>query len=131
MPGLITFCNSYHYPKEWATLPREAAQGGTSNQNPQDAHGQIPTNTINAHFHTEGVRGAPNKNLQDTNGQTPANAINAHKHTEGARGVIALALRMTKQTIKQGYTSTGEKILFIQRLGENRACFVVETPDGR
>ena len=131
MPGLITFCNSYHYPKEWAMLPGEAAQGGTSNQNPQDAHGQIPTNTINAHFHTEGVRGAPNKNPQDTNGQTPANAINADKHTEGARGVIALALRMTKQTIKQGYTSTGEKILFIQRLGENHACFVVETPDGR
>ena len=131
MPGLIMFCDSYHYPKEWAMLPGEAAQRGTFNQSPQGTHGQIPANAINAHFHTEGARDVPNKSPQYTNGQTPANAINAHKHTEGARGVIALALRMTKQTIKQGYTSTGEKILFIQRLGENRACFVVETPDGR
>lgn len=102
MPGLLMFCDSYHYPREWATLPGEPAQRGTSNQTPQN-----------------------------TNGQIPANAINAHKHTEGARGVIALAPRMTKQTIKQEYTSTGEKILYIQRLGENRARFVIETSDGR
>ena len=125
------FCDSYHYPREWAMLPREAAQGGASNQRPQDTHGQIPANAINAHFHTEGARDVPNKSPQYTNGQTPVNAINAHKHTEGARGVIALALCMTKRTIKQGYTLTGEKILFIQFLGENCACFVVETPDGR
>ena len=131
MPGLIMFCDSYHYPKEWAMLPGEAAQRGTFNQSPQGTHGQIPANAINAHFHTEGARGAPNKSPQDTNGPIPANAINAHFHTEGARGVIALAPRMTKRTIKQGYTSTGEKILYIQRLGENRARFVVETHDGR
>ena len=65
-------------------LPREAAQGGTSNQRSQDTHGQIP-----------------------------ANAINAHKHTEGARGFIALAPRMTKRTIKQGYTSTGFQSLMV------------------
>ena len=131
MPGLLMFCDSYHYPREWATLPGEPAQRGTSNQTPQNTNGQIPANAINAHFHTEGTRGAPNQNPQETNGQIPANAINAHKHTEGARGVIALAPRMTKQTIKQEYTSTGEKILYIQRLGENHARFVIETSDGR
>ena len=83
-------------------LPGEAAQRGTFNQSPQGTHGQIPANAINAHF-----------------------------HTEGARGVIALAPRMTKRTIKQGYTSTGEKILYIQHLGENHAHFVVEMHDGR
>ena len=96
IPGLIMFCDSYHYPKEWAMLPGEAAQRGTFNQSPQGTHGQIPANAINAHFHTEGARGAPNKSPQDTNGPIPANAINAHFHTEGARGVIALALCMTK-----------------------------------
>lgn len=50
-----------------------------------------------------------------------------HNHTERARRVIALAPRMTKRTIKQGYTSTGEKILYIQRLVENHAHFVIDT----
>ena len=90
------FCDSYHYSKEWAMLPGEAAWGGTFNQSPQGTHGQIPANAINAHFHTEGARGAPNKSPQDTNGLIPANTINAHFHTEGARGVIALAPCMTK-----------------------------------
>lgn len=51
MPGLLMFCDSYHYPREWATLPGEPAQGGTSNQSPQDTNGQIPANAINAQSH--------------------------------------------------------------------------------
>ncbi|KAA8642583.1 putative glutamine rich protein [Aspergillus tanneri] len=48
----------------------------------------------------------------------------------GTRKVIALAPRTIKRILEPGKTSTGEKICFIQKLGENRARFVVEASDG-
>lgn len=43
--------------------------------------------------------------------------------------MIALAPRMIRRAIEPGKTSTGEKICFVQKLGENRARFVVESSD--
>ncbi|KAB8256764.1 hypothetical protein BDV32DRAFT_152919 [Aspergillus pseudonomiae] len=48
--------------------------------------------------------------------------------TNGRHRTLAFAPRVSQRCIKPGYTSTGEKILYVQPLG-NRANFVVETQD--
>ncbi|KAH2812022.1 hypothetical protein KXV23_005527 [Aspergillus fumigatus] len=62
----------------------------------------------------------------------PSQSVTANGQPQkatGARKVIALAPRMIRRAIEPGKTSTGEKICFVQKLGENRARFVVESSD--
>lgn len=109
MAGLLMFCDIYHYPREWATLPTEPAQESTCNQHFPNATNQIPASTINSYSSFT---------------WNPSDAQN--QHIEGGKKVIALVPRMTQRITQPRYTSTREEILYIQRLGENRARFVVE-----
>ncbi|KAL1885230.1 SERTA domain-containing protein 3 [Paecilomyces lecythidis] len=93
-----------------------------------------PPKLEGSHWSKAAVSNGPNNaSLNNANSvaSTNSNAVAVSgNYMTGQRQVMTVRPRIVQRRIEPGKTSTGEKILFVQKLGLNRANLVVVTSDG-
>ncbi|KAJ6041557.1 uncharacterized protein N7446_010561 [Penicillium canescens] len=158
--SLLAYCKQMHYPLTWANQPPSSdpssGQKGkvpesqsTSNDvadtaQDKDANSQVRKPALDSTYSGANAAAAivprgstPQQtfNMQVSSGTTipqagsPYNDI-ALQAGSGQKRVVALRPRKVQRAIQPGFTTSGEKILFIQPLGLN-ARFVVTDSEGK
>jgi hypothetical protein len=132
--ALSDFCRLRCYPKGWRVFPPRSKQSvPPQSVPPQSVPPQsVPPQSVPPQSvppQSVPPQSVPPQSVPPQSVPPQPTANGQFQPARGARKVIALAPRVIKRAIEPGKTSTGETICFIQRLGENRARFVVESPD--
>ncbi|KAJ5184195.1 hypothetical protein N7492_001811 [Penicillium capsulatum] len=118
------WCGEFGYPKEWANLrhwvsPVAAPTSSSTNSHPMPSK-----------YSSSSANSQPAPSTSSAIVPFHDNGIQIWNSTAGNTRTIAIPLRTVARSIKSGYTSSGEMILCMQRLGLYSARFVVQDSHG-
>ncbi|KAJ5178963.1 hypothetical protein N7492_002173 [Penicillium capsulatum] len=116
-------CQDFHYPKEWANLK----QWRSLHAAPSPSSAGLQTPSMTNPKQQESRHAAPTSSVIT---QSHDNGLHLWNSTGGQTRTIAIPPRVIARSIRSGYTSSGEKIEWMQRLGFNSARFVVLDAQG-